>query len=199
MSDFLDFLPSKDPVESLISWYEDALKIEDNPYYFTLSTVGLDGSPNARTLLIKEISNDRILFFTNYNSLKAREIENNNNVALTFYWHKSGRQVRLKGKATKVDESISKEYFLSRPFESQLASFISKQSLPVESRKVLVDEFNLAREKYKDTGLECPKFWGGYCVELSEITFFIYGDHRLNNRFKFTKLDQNWKDERLYP
>lgn len=199
MSDYLDFLPFSDPIESLVSWYEDAKKIEDNPHFFTLSTVGIDGAPNARTLLIKEISKDLILFFSNYKSLKAREIDLNNNVALTFYWHKSGREVRLRGKATKVDEKISKDYFFSRPYESQVASFISKQSEPLESKKVLETLFQETFKKYENGDLPYPKEWGGYQIELSEIIFFIYGEHRLNDRFKFVKKGDVWVEERLYP
>lgn len=199
MSDYLKYLPSSDPMKSLVSWYEDAKKNEENPYFFTLSTIGLDGFPNARTILIKEISEDRVLFFSNYESLKAREIEANNNVSLTFYWHKTGRQVRLRGRAFKVDEKVSREYFFSRPYESQVASFISKQSEVVESREKLEALFNETFEKYKDSTLPFPKQWGGYRIELSEILFFIYGDHRLNNRFKFVKVNSGWTNERLYP
>lgn len=199
MSDFKNFLPDIDPRKSLVKWFNEAKTAEENPYYFTLSTIGLDGSPNSRTLLIKEITEDSIIFFSNYTSTKAREIEKNPNVSLTFYWHNLGRQVRLKGRASKVSKVKSQEYFFSRPYESQVASFISKQSGPVESREILEAEFSKAFEKYKDTGVPFPEHWGGYSVELSEIIFFIYGAHRLNDRFKFLKDGTLWRDERLYP
>lgn len=198
MSDYLKFLPSKNPIESLKSWFNEALQKEANPHAFILSTLGLDGFPNARTLLIKEITDDSIIFYTNYDSLKAKEIANNPKAAATFFWNGLGKQIRLKGELQKTSLEKSHEYFYSRPYESQIASFISKQSAPIIDRQTLESEYFSALEKYKNDKVPAPN-WGGYELKITEITFFIYGDHRLNDRFNFVKKGSEWLDNRLYP
>lgn len=200
MSDYNNYLRFKDPIKNLESWFEEALAIEDNASAFTLSTVSKDGLPNARTLLLKDILEGELLFFTNYDSPKGRDIEENNHVAMTFYWHKLARQVRVLGKAKKCSEQLSKMQFHSRAYESQVASAISKQGQPVENRQVLEDAFRDAFKANEATAqMEYPKNWGGYLIEPYEITFFIYGDYRLNDRFQFKLEDSTWKDLRLYP
>ncbi|EQC46605.1 pyridoxamine 5'-phosphate oxidase [Bacteriovorax sp. Seq25_V] len=199
MSDYKKYLQSDNPLTNLISWFEEAKEKEENPTAFTLSTIGLDGYPNSRTLLVKDITQDGLTFFTNYNSLKGKEIEANENVSMTFYWHRCGRQVRIKGRIKKVDQEISKNYFQSRPFESQVASFISKQSEVVDSREELVSLYKNGLKEYKETGVPYPENWGGYLVEPCEVTFFVYGEFRLNDRFQFKKESGQWLENRLYP
>jgi pyridoxamine 5'-phosphate oxidase len=200
MSDYKNYLSSSDPLESFKAWYHDALECEENAGAFTLSTIGLDGTPNARTLLLKDVLDEGLLFFTNYDSLKGDEVSKNDNVAMTFYWHNSGKQVRLKGRVKKCDVETSREYFISRGFESQVASYISKQSKPIADREQLVAEYEQAKNKFeKERVVPYPENWGGYIVEPVEVTFFIYGEHRLNDRFKFSLENGQWKDLRLYP
>ncbi len=199
MSDYKKYLPSSNPFETLSSWFEEAKQKEENPTAFTLSTIGLDGYPNSRTLLIKDVSEAGLIFFTNYDSVKAQEIEKEPKVSLTFYWHRTGRQVRIKGVARKVDAQVSKAYFHSRAFESQVASFISKQSEVIDSREELVSLYNKGLEEFREGGVPYPKNWGGYHVEPSEITFFIYGEFRLNDRFQFKKVGDQWSENRLCP
>lgn len=199
MSDYSNYLDGNNPVSIFESWFKEALEVEDNGYYFTLSTVAKDGGVNARTLLLKKVLDGRPLFFTNYNSVKGEEIESNNQVAMTFYWDKLGRQVRIRGRATKAPQEVSKEYFHSRGFESQVASYISDQSSVVKNREVLENEFAIARDKFVEGKVPYPENWGGFLVEPFEITFFIYGDHRLNDRFQFKLKGEQWDIERLYP
>lgn len=199
MSDYKKYLPVENPISSLVLWFEEAKEKEENPTAFTLSTIGLDGFPNSRTLLVKDITSEGLTFFTNYNSLKGQEIEANENVSITFYWHRCGRQVRIKGKVKKVAREISKNYFESRPFESQVASFISKQSEIIDSREGLVKLYEKGLVDYKQSGVPYPDNWGGYIVEPCEMTFFIYGEFRLNDRFQFKKESGQWLENRLYP
>lgn len=201
MSDYKDFVGeyTSSPVEIFEKWFNEAIPKEENAGAFILSTVDKDGAPNARTLLLKDIRNNRPLFFSNYDSVKAKEIEENDNVAMTFYWHRLGRQVRIRGKISKCEKDISIEYFQSRALESQVASFTSKQSSPVSNRKILEEEYHENLMRYNEEGVPYPENWGGYFVEVSEITFFIYGEHRLNDRFQFIKKGSQWDSLRLYP
>jgi pyridoxamine 5'-phosphate oxidase len=199
MTDYNNYLHGDNPISVFEEWFKEALEVEDNGYYFTLSTLAKDGGVNARTLLLKKVHDGKPLFFTNYNSVKGDEIETNNQVAMTFYWDKLGKQVRIRGRATKAPQEISREYFQSRGFESQVASYISDQSSSVENREVLENEFAKARDEFAESGVPYPENWGGFLVEPTEITFFIYGDHRLNDRFQFKLKDGQWDIQRLYP
>ncbi|EQC50791.1 pyridoxamine 5'-phosphate oxidase [Bacteriovorax sp. DB6_IX] len=199
MTDYKNYLETDNPIHVFEKWFKEALEVEDNGYYFTLSTVAKDGGVNARTLLLKKVHEGKPLFFTNYNSVKAEELEENNHMAMTFYWDKLGKQVRIRGTVTKAPREVSENYFKSRGFESQVASFISNQSSPVKDREQLENEFSKARDLYAESGVPYPENWGGYLVEPYEITFFIYGDHRLNDRFQFQLKDGKWENQRLYP
>lgn len=200
MSDYKEFLGDykESPVEIFETWFKEAVAKEENGPAFILSTVDESGQPNARTLLLKEVVDNRPLFFTNYNSVKAQEITANPNVAMTFYWHRLGRQVRIRGSISKCDIEVSKNYFQSRAHESQVASSISNQSSPIEDRQKLVEEYNEGLERYKEE-VPYPENWGGYLVDIKEITFFIYGEFRLNDRFQFVKKGNEWQSLRLYP
>ncbi|WP_412474343.1 pyridoxamine 5'-phosphate oxidase [Halobacteriovorax sp. YZS-1-1] len=201
MSDYKDFIGDfkESPVEIFEKWFQDAQDKEENAPAFILSTVDEHGAPNARTLLLKEVHKGKPLFFTNYNSVKAKEIDGNNNVAMTFYWHRLGKQVRIRGKISKCERDISRNYFQSRAKESQIASLTSKQSESVSSRKNLETEYHENLIRYNNESVPYPENWGGYYVEVNEITFFIYGEHRLNDRFQFVKKGNKWDSLRLYP
>jgi pyridoxamine 5'-phosphate oxidase len=188
------------PVASFLRWYEEALKVEDNADAMTLSTYdSILSRPHSRTVLYKGMKDNNIVFYTNYLSKKGEQISGNNEVSLLFYWHKSIRQVRIQGRVSKLSEKESKEYFLSRDKESQIASYISKQSHPISSKEQLIDKFNAASEKFKNSEVEKPEHWGGYKVAPYEIEFFIYGKNRLNDRFLYTLNNNNWEISRLQP
>ena len=199
MSDYKNYFKRDNPIDNFNDWYDEASKTEDNPAAFILSTYSKEDGPNGRTLLFKGIFESKFLFFTNYISMKSQEIEHENRVALTFFWNKLGRQVRIRGTAEKASFELSKNYFHSRSFEDQVASYISKQSLVVESREKLLEIFEEEKEKYKDGKVPYPDNWGGYLIDPCEIMFFIYQDFRLNDRFQFKKEDGKWKDLRLFP
>lgn len=201
MSDYKLFIGefNSSPVEVFSKWFQEALEKEENGSAFTLSTVDSQNRPNARTLLLKEITPKGAVFFTNYDSVKGQEIVENSNVAMTFYWHRLGKQVRVRGKATKCAKEVSESYFHSRAFESQVASLTSNQSRPVSDRKNLESEYQANIVRYNGGEVPYPENWGGYLVDIEEITFFIYGEHRLNDRFQFVKKGNEWESLRLYP
>lgn len=200
MSDHLKFLNSDNPIEIFNDWYAQAQKVEENPGAFTFSTLGLDGFPNSRTLLLKSFEDGEYGFFSNYLSEKAKEIEECNKAAISFYWHNSGRQVRIKGNVVKCSREESREYFLSRANESQAASACSIQSEVISSRDELEKNYkNLLERKLNGEDI-FPDHWGGYILKPVEMIFFIYGDHRLNDRFKFSlNNDGMWECKRLQP
>ena len=199
MSDHLKYLKSSNPFDIFKNWFNEASKLDKNPRAFTFSTVDENNFPDARTLLLKDFSEDGFTFFTSYLSNKFEQLSTNSLAAMTFYWHEFGVQVRIRGNVSKVDEEISKNYFKSRAKESQVASLISRQSEEIESREKLEQLFHESLKKYEKEDVPYPSFWGGLNLEPQEFTFFIYGDHRLNDRFHFIKEKGEWTCKRLQP
>jgi pyridoxamine 5'-phosphate oxidase len=179
------------------NWFGDALTSgEIEPNAMVLSTV-TNNKPSARVVLLKEMSEETFLFFTNYNSRKGNEMDKNPFVSLTFFWPKLERQVRIEGIVEKVPESISSDYFDSRPEESRISAIISAQSKVIPSRKYLEDLFSDFKEK--ELPIQKPTHWGGYrCIPLN-IEFWQGGEHRLHDRIRYTKAEGDWITERLSP
>lgn len=182
-------------------WMENAIKSKcDEPNAFVLSTVGEDGFPRGRVLLLKGIHDGQFVFFTNYKSEKGHEIEKNPKVSLTFLWLPLQRQVRIEGTAVKVSEHASDEYFHKRPRGSQLGAIASPQSIEVASRKFLEDLFLEVEVTHK--GIEAlprPKDWGGYGVIPEYFEFWQGRPNRLHDRIRYVKSAQGWKKSRLAP
>lgn len=210
-----DDLIDKDPFTQFKSWFEEAAKtpgvIEANA--MCLATASKNGIPSARWVLLKDFSNLGFDFFTNYNSHKGKDLEENPNAALTFYWEPLKRSVRIEGRVEKISEEESTDYFHSRPRNSQINSSISEQSKVVCSRDFMekkVDEFV---KKIGSSEIPKPNFWGGYRVIPHSIEFWHGQSSRLHDRIKFRKLADNevidatvthkgkgdWVYERLYP
>lgn len=196
---------TRDPYQTFETWFQKALSLEENPHAMALATSTKEGIPTVRTVLFKGIKEqDGVKYFsfvTNYESRKGQDISENPHVALSFYWHKSERQVSLRGIATKMKQEDSKNYFHSRAKESQAASAISRQSSVVSNRDELVRKYNECLEKFADQDvIDYPENWGGYLIEVSTIEFFVYGEFRLNDRFEFSKAnDSSWQIKRLSP
>jgi pyridoxamine 5'-phosphate oxidase len=190
------------PWELLNSWVRRALS-EDNifePNAMSLATSTNDGKPSNRIVLFKEVREEGIVFYTNYESRKGREIENNPHVAATIWWPEIFRQVRLEGVAEKVSEEESTEYFHSRPKGSQLGALISDQSEVIESKEELMEQLNKAREKYEDADkVDRPENWGGYYIETHTIEFWQGQPNRLHDRIRYRKEKGEWTRERLAP
>ncbi|TXD83293.1 pyridoxamine 5'-phosphate oxidase [Subsaximicrobium wynnwilliamsii] len=190
------------PFDLFKKWFEE---VETNfdvgeVNAMTLSTIGLDGFPKSRVVLLKEFSAEGFTFYTNYESEKGRGIMINSNVCLSFFWETAQRQVIIKGRADKIEESQSDAYFQSRPRGSQLGALVSHQSKVIESRKLLEDRLHNLENEYEDKVIERPDFWGGIIVKPVEIEFWQGRPNRLHDRLRY-KLDSeyNWKRERLSP
>lgn len=200
MDNLINYFLNKDPLDSFSKWYDDAKKVEQNPEAMTLTTIdSFHKRPDARTVLFKGISSGKLTFYTNYQSMKTREMESNSEVCLLFYWHVSKRQVRIHGKVTKMEKENSAKYWNSRDRQSQLASYISEQSSPIADKDELMEKLAQATKNFEGKDVPLPDNWGGFYFEPYEFEFFVYGDYRINDRFHYTKENSEWKITRLQP
>ncbi|HJQ69530.1 MAG TPA: pyridoxamine 5'-phosphate oxidase [Blastocatellia bacterium] len=190
-----------DPFKQFAKWYESAEAAHPKlPNSMTLATATRDGRPSARTVLLKGFDEDGFVFYTNYDSQKGRELEENPQAALVFYWAAIDMQVRIEGSVTKTTREESEEYFKTRPLLSRLSAWASKQSSVVESRKVLEDEMSHAAMRFDYGEVPLPPYWGGYRLRPSVIEFWQNRSGRLHDRFRYTRQsDGRWLIERLSP
>jgi pyridoxamine 5'-phosphate oxidase len=194
-----DMLAS-DPFQQFERWFDEACQAElPEPNAMTLATVGADGQPTLRTVLLKLFDRDGFVFFTNYSSRKAEQIKENRQVALLFPWIKLARQVAITGRAEKIGVAESARYFASRPRDSQLGAWISKQSSVLTSRQMLMMELDKIKGKFLKGEIPLPDFWGGYRVRPITIEFWQGQTSRLHDRFLYTRKDDTWVIERLAP
>ena len=192
----------QDPFELFHTWIREteANKEVEEINTMTVSTVGLDGFPKSRVVLLKEYDNEGFLFYTNYNSEKGKAIAKNPKVCLSFFWPTSERQVIVKGEASKTSEEDSVAYFHSRPRGSQLGAWASEQSSVIPSREFLEKKLELLEKQYQDKEIPKPPFWGGYRVYPSQFEFWQGRPNRLHDRIYFSKdTENNWKIDRLSP
>lgn len=189
------------PIKQFDRWLQDAVdaKLPD-PTAMTIATVSADGQPSQRIVLLKDVSQDSFVFYTNLGSRKAQELEHNNKISLHFPWHILERQVKVCGIAKPLSKTEVASYFFSRPRESQLAAWASKQSKPISTRQALMSKFEEIKQKFAHGDVSMPSFWGGYRVIPHEIEFWQGGEHRLHNRFVYSKRDiGEWDIDRLMP
>ncbi len=166
----------------------------------TISTLGRDGFPKSRVVLLKKYTHEGFIFYTNYQSEKGKAIAANPNVCLSFFWPNLERQVIIKGKAEKLPENLSDGYFESRPDGSKLGAIVSAQSEVVASRDVLEERLQKASEQYDGKEIPRPDFWGGYLVRPQSIEFWQGRPNRLHDRMRYQLQDDlDWKIERLQP
>lgn len=190
-----------DPIKQFETWWQQAIesKIEE-PNAMTLATCNDEGKPSARIVLLKGIKKNGFIFFTNYQSRKAKEIEKNSFVSLLFFWKELERQVRIEGKIKKVSDTESDEYFFSRPRESRIGAWSSPQSAVIENREFLqknVEKYNL---EFGTENIPRPDFWGGYLVEPDSIEFWQGRPGRLHDRLQYSLSENNdWNMKRLAP
>jgi pyridoxamine 5'-phosphate oxidase len=192
----------ENPMELFQQWFHEIEESKSNEESnaMTISTIGLDGFPKNRVVLLKKFNSEGFIFYTNYNSEKGKAIAKNPNTCLSFFWHTLERQVIIKGAAEKISEKISDGYFESRPDGSKLGAIASNQSEPVASREELDEALKKSEEKYKGKEILRPKHWGGYIVKPISIEFWQGRPNRMHDRIRYT-LQENfdWKIERLAP
>ena len=190
----------EDPYQLFEKWISQAKEIGLlDPTAMVLATVDSESQPYQRIVLLKRFDNGGFVFFTNLESRKAKHLDGNNKVNLLFPWHNIERQVAITGKAKKLSTSEVLKYFVTRPKESQIAAWVSKQSNKLTARQALEIKFNEMKQKFADGDVPLPKFWGGYIVEPDSIEFWQGGEHRLHDRFLFTKNEGKWVIDRLAP
>lgn len=190
-----------DPFAIARSWLAEAAASEPNdPAAIALSTVSGDGMPNARMVLLKDIEADAFVFYTNYGSAKAREIEETGKAAFVAHWKSIRRQIRVRGLVSKEDGEQADEYFRTRPLKSRYGAWASRQSEPLASRSRLEAKVAAIAARH-GTSPPRPSFWGGFRIRPLEIEFWANGAFRLHDRFKWTRpdLDSEWRIERLHP
>jgi pyridoxamine 5'-phosphate oxidase len=191
-----------DPMDQFHFWYEayKSLQIKD-VNAMILSTIGLDGFPKSRVVLLKEVREDEIVFFSNYQSAKGQEIEANPKVSINFFWREHERQVRFQGKATKISADESQKYFVSRPYLSQVGALASDQSEIISSRLALEEKFaNFMKQHPEGTQVPMPNHWGGYAIKIESAEFWQGREGRLHDRIKFTRSPEGgWMTVRLQP
>lgn len=191
---------ANNPIEQFKIWLDEALKSDiPHPTAMSISSIGTDGFPQTRIVLLKFVDASGFVFFTNYNSDKVKAIENNYRTGLHFFWPQLERQVRIIGFATKTPAVISDEYFNNRPRNSQLAAWASNQSSEIASRKYLEKQFEKFDTKYKDTKIPRPEFWGGINVKPIKVEFWQGRESRLHDRILYEFNDQQWTVKRLAP
>jgi pyridoxamine 5'-phosphate oxidase len=190
-----------EPLGQFESWLEQAVKagLED-PTAMVLATVDERGAPTQRIVLLKGLSRGGFVFYTNYSSAKARDMEHNPEASLLFPWNELDRLVIIGGRVEKMSVAESAGYFATRPRDSQIAAWASRQSRPVSKRALLVEEFRAMREKFGRGEIPLPDFWGGYRVIPRRIEFWQGGENRLHDRFVYSLAGENgWNIEQLQP
>lgn len=192
----------EDPIALFKKWFHE---VEDfgavaEVNAMTVSTIGKDGFPKARVVLLKQFTYEGFIFYTNYNSEKGKAIEANPNVCLSFFWHELERQVIIKGVAEKVSENISDGYFESRPEGSRLGAIVSPQSEVIPSRDYLENKLHDLENEYKGKEIPRPKNWGGFIVKPVEVEFWQGRPNRLHDRIRYKlQEDFSWLTDRLAP
>jgi len=190
----------EDPVIFFKKWLEEAIESKvAEPNAMSLATVAEDGTPNSRIVLLKEVGERTIRFYTNYESRKGSDLKTNPFAAVSFWWPELERQVRIKGSIKKVSREESDEYFQSRPRESMLGAWASKQSSEVINREKLREAYEKVSKRFKNTTIPTPGFWGGFDIYANEIEFWQGRPSRLHDRILYTYGNDTWKFKRLQP
>lgn len=195
-----DATADRDPLNLFAEWFAAAQRAGMFlPEAMTLATVGEDGAPSARIMLLKGWDECGFTFFTNYDSRKGHALKSNSNVALVLHWGMLERQVRVEGRAERLSEEESLAYFDTRPRGSRIGAWASKQSDFLDDRKTLEKRCKEMEARFKGSDISLPPFWGGYRVVPSRIEFWQGRANRLHDRLCFTRAGEGWTTERLYP
>ena len=201
-ADILDEnLVNPNPIKQFEEWFQAAIDAKlPLPEAMSLATVNREGKPSARMVLLKHVDQSGFVFFTNYRSSKAKELETNANAALVFFWPQLERQVRVEGTVTKTSAEESQEYFASRPRGSQIGAWASPQSQVIATRAELEQRQAELEELYRGREVEWPEHWGGFCLRPDRIEFWKGRSDRLHDRLLYERQpDESWSIKRLAP
>lgn len=201
-SELLETQIPEDPINLFHRWFHEAENFGgiDEVNAMTVATIGLDGYPKSRVVLLKKYNEEGFIFYTNYESEKGRALAANPHVCLSFFWSGIERQVIIKGIAEKTSEAVSDTYFDSRPVGSKLGAIVSAQSQPIPSRAYLDEKLKDLEQAFAQQPIPRPPHWGGYLVRPQAVEFWQGRPNRLHDRIHYTlQSDFNWKIERLSP
>jgi pyridoxamine 5'-phosphate oxidase len=189
------------PIDEFQKWFQRALEIDsETPSAMTLATISPQGTPNARTVLLRSFDNEGFVFYTNYTSQKAKELSHRALATLLFYWPALSMQIRIEGTVEKVSYEVSNTYFQTRPRASQIGAWISPQSQVIANRDILDQAFQAFEDKYTQQPIPCPFFWGGYRVKPKRFEFWKGRPSRLHDRIGYEQAEgQRWEMQRLAP
>ncbi|HEU4933514.1 MAG TPA: pyridoxamine 5'-phosphate oxidase [Pyrinomonadaceae bacterium] len=191
---------NRDPIKQFQEWLNDAIAAQlPLPEAMTLATATPDGKPSARMVLLKQVDDDGFVFFTNYNSAKAEQLDANPYAALVFYWAQLDRQVRVDGNVIRIPAQESRDYFKTRPRESQIGAWASAQSEAISGREVLEQRAQELEALYRDREIDCPEYWGGYRLRPERIEFWKSRIGRLHDRILYERVSHGWTITRLAP
>jgi pyridoxamine 5'-phosphate oxidase len=191
-----------EPFSLFKKWFQEveASKQIEEVNAMTVSSIGLDGFPKSRVVLLKKYNENGFIFYTNYNSEKGKSIFANPNVCISFFWDKFERQVIIKGIASKISDEQSDTYFASRPIGSQLGAIVSAQSEIIPSRTFLEEKLQLLEHEFEKKSIPRPTNWGGFIIKPIEIEFWQGRPNRLHDRIRYKLQDSlTWKTDRLSP
>lgn len=201
-SELLESMIPEDPINLFHKWFHEIQDFGgvEEVNAMTVSTIGLDGFPKARVVLLKKYDENGFVFYTNYESEKGKAIAANPNICLSFFWHSMERQVIIKGTAQRTTDTVSDNYFASRPDGSKLGALASHQSEVVADRLELERQLKELEQQYKGKEIPRPTYWGGYLVTPVAIEFWQGRPNRLHDRIRYTvQKDFSWTIERLAP
>jgi pyridoxamine 5'-phosphate oxidase len=189
------------PFKLFNNWYSQELQQSNVriPSACCLSTIGLDGYPNARFVSLKEVKDEAFIFTGSFATRKGWELDNSNKVALTFWWTTTERQVRIQGDALRIPEPLAEKYFSERNREAQIVSLVSNQGQSIDNPKTLNQKFNDAEVLFKNKPILKPENWGGYSVNPLRIEFLEFKESRFHSRMLFTNINAKWEMQYLQP
>ena len=195
------FVDLDDPFKLFKIWMSEAEKKEINdPNALSLATTNKNGEPSVRVVLLKGLSQEGFVFYTNLDSPKSEDLKKNPKASICFHWKSLQRQVRISGIVSQVNEKEADEYFNSRPYESRIAAWASDQSKVMNKREEFLKKIDEFKKKYKEkNNIPRPKHWSGWCLNPSSIEFWLGDKYRIHERLKYNKILNNWKKEILYP